>query len=128
MCPTRPKCASHGPILPQINIKMPKSTPTPAEKRTGPYWPLLNQVIDPELFIGIVDLGLVYKITVKKKSEIHVIMTLTSPACPVGPHIIREVEDKLRRQKGIEKVYVEITWDPYWTQNMINPDIRDLMF
>lgn len=107
---------------------MPKFTPTPPEKRTGPYWPLLNQVIDPELFIGIVDLGLVYKITVKKKSEIHVIMTLTSPACPVGPHIIREVEDKLRRQKGIEKVYVEITWDPIWTQEMINPDIRDLMF
>lgn len=105
-----------------------KPHPTPPEKRTGPYWTLLNQIIDPELFIGLVDLGLIYKITVKKKSEITVLMTLTSPACPVGPHILREVEDKLRRQKGIEKVFVDITWDPPWNQDMINPDIRDLMF
>lgn len=107
--------------------KSKKITPTPKEKRLEPYWKELNKVIDPELNIGIIDLGLVYNIKIKT-GHAHVIMTLTSPACPVGPLIIQQVEDRLHLYKDVKSVEVEIVWDPFWTQEMIDPDIRDLLF
>ena len=55
-------------------------------------------------------------------------MTLTTPSCPVGPLIIQQIEDRMLFYKGIKKVYIEVVWDPIWTQEMIDPDIRDLMF
>ncbi|MEK7085568.1 MAG: metal-sulfur cluster assembly factor [Patescibacteria group bacterium] len=83
--------------------------------------------MDPELNIGIVDLGLIYDVKIKNNTA-TVIMTLTTPSCPVGPLIIQQIEDRMLFYKGIKKVYIEVVWDPIWTQEMIDPDIRDLMF
>ncbi len=107
---------------------MAKIIPTPPAKRTEIYWKELNKVIDPEINIGIVDLGLVYQVKIDKKGNCKVIMTLTSPACPVGPMIIKQVEDRMRLFKDLKNVNIEIVWDPFWTQEMIDPEIRDLMF
>ncbi len=102
--------------------------PTPKAKRVEPYWKEINKIIDPEIGIGLVDLGLIYKIDIdeEKKATIH--MTLTSPSCPVGPVLLQQVEDRMRLQPDIANVEVRITWDPPWSQNLIDPDIRAMMF
>jgi len=100
-----------------------KSIPKKYEK----YWKLLNNVIDPELHIGIIDLGLIYDVRIKKDKTAVVTMTLTTPTCPEGPLIIGEVEAKMLAQKEIKNVYVEIVWDPPWTADMMDPKIRSLL-
>ncbi len=73
----------------------------------------LKEVVDPELQIDIWTLGLVYNIEQKEK-EIHVLLTFTSIMCPVGPMIVKNVENVLRKLSGIEKVFVEVTFAPPW--------------
>jgi metal-sulfur cluster biosynthetic enzyme len=108
---------------------MSKITPTPREKRNEPHWKVLNQVIDPELGIGLVDLGLIYNVDLQKDGLANVTMTLTSPACPVGPMLVHQVEDALlTRVQGVNKVNVQIVWEPTWNQEMIHPDLREMMF
>lgn len=101
--------------------------PLPKSLRIESYWKELNKVIDPELNLGVVDIGLIYDVQIKNGNA-KVFMTLTSPACPVGPMLIGQVEDRMRLYKDIKNVKVEIVWDPVWTQEFMDPDIRDLMF
>ncbi len=103
-----------------------KNLPTPPEKRTQKYWELLNGVIDPELGIGIVDLGLIYNVEIKNKQAV-VTMTLTSMGCPVGPSIIAQVEEEMEQIPGVEKVTINLVWDPIWTPDKINPDVRAML-
>lgn len=105
-----------------------KITPIPAEQRTEKYWQRLNTIIDPEIGIGLVDLGLIYKISIDKKGLATVYMTLTSPMCPVGPVLVQQVQDEMRLQEKVKNVDVQIVWDPAWNQEMINPEIREMMF
>lgn len=107
---------------------MPKITPTPSEKRTEPYWRELNKVIDPEIGMGIVDLGLVYQVKIDKKQNCKIIMTLTTPTCPVGPMILQQVEDRMRMYRDINTIEVELVWDPAWTNEMIDEELREMMF
>lgn len=107
---------------------MTKINPTPREKRTEQYWKELNKVIDPEMGLGLVDIGLIYNVDIDKDGLAQVHMTLTSPACPVGPQLIKQVEDRMRIYEGVKKVDIEVVWDPPWQQDMIDPDIRDLLF
>lgn len=102
--------------------------PVPKEKRTEPHWKALNEIIDPEVNLGIVDLGLIYDVKIDEEGKADVFMTLTSPMCPVGPAIIHQVEDKMRLMGGITSVEVHVVWDPPWTQDRIDPDIREMMF
>ena len=64
---------------------------------------LLKQVYDPEVGINIVDMGLIYGVEIEGK-KIDLIMTLTSPACPAGPHILTQVDDQLKAMEGVEDV------------------------
>lgn len=103
-------------------------TPVPKEKRTEPYWQSLNEVIDPELNIGVVDLGLIYRVDIKEDQTAVIYMSLTSPMCPYGPTIIMQIEDKMRLEPNVKQVYTEIVWDPPWSQEMIDEDIRLMYF
>jgi metal-sulfur cluster biosynthetic enzyme len=89
----------------------------------------LRQVSDPELLVNIVDLGLVYEVTVTEregKSAIHVKMTLTSPACPVGPELIREAKDVLSALgEEVGDVNVELVMSPPWTPDRMTDEARD---
>jgi metal-sulfur cluster biosynthetic enzyme len=89
----------------------------------------LRQVNDPELLVNIVDLGLVYEVEVTEregKSDIHVKMTLTSPACPVGPELIREVKDVLSTLgEEVGNVEVEMVMSPPWTPDRMTEQARD---
>jgi metal-sulfur cluster biosynthetic enzyme len=85
----------------------------------------LQTVVDPELGLSIQDLGLVYKTTITDKN-VHILMTFTSPACPVGPMIIADVKNRVGAIEGIEKVDVEITFDPMWAPEKATEEIQAL--
>ncbi len=80
----------------------------------------LRTVFDPELPVNIYDLGLVYDIKITSKREVIVLMTLTSPNCPVADSLIKEVEDKVKYIDGVTDVKVIITFDPPWTKDMLS--------
>ena len=73
----------------------------------------LKKVMDPELHINIVDLGLIYEVEVKD-SQVDVLMTLTFPGCPLGSIIHQEINEKLAKLRGVEKINLKITFDPPW--------------
>ena len=79
----------------------------------------LRRVIDPEIGINIVDLGLVYNIDVNEESDVQVLMTLTAPNCPFGDMIMMETEFAVRSVKDVNLVKINLTFDPPW-----NPDIH----
>lgn len=101
--------------------------PVPPELRTADYWKQLNNILDPELGIGIVDLGLIYDIKIEG-SVATITMTFTSMACPVGPNIIARVRYEMEAYPGIEDVNINVVWTPVWTRDFINPDIRTMLF
>ena len=105
-----------------------KVQPTPVEQRTQGYWVLLNRVIDPELDVGIVDLGLVYEVEITESGETTVYMTLTSMGCPAGPELMRGVETAMEEYEGVKGVHVEIVWEPVWGPDLVNPDIRAMLW
>jgi metal-sulfur cluster biosynthetic enzyme len=100
---------------------------TPPEERKSHYWDELNEIIDPEVGIGIVDLGLIYKIDISEDGVAEILMTLTSPACPVGPAILQQVHDRMIILDGIISCHVELTFDPPWTNELIDQNIREMI-
>jgi metal-sulfur cluster biosynthetic enzyme len=75
---------------------------------------LLYNVIDPELGINIVDLGLLRDVVVTADGGVEITMTLTTPACPLGPYIIDEIQQILEQVTTITVVDVEVIWNPAW--------------
>jgi len=73
----------------------------------------IAEVEDPEIRLGVVDLGLIYNIEVLDEKTVMVAMTLTTPGCPYGPTLIADVENAVK-ELGVENVDVEIVWDPPW--------------
>ena len=89
----------------------------------------LKQVIDPELFVNIVDLGLIYEIKIGENdagnSDVQVNMTMTSPACPAGPQLLGQSKDFVSRMEGVSAVDVRLVMDPPWTPDRMTEDARD---
>lgn len=86
----------------------------------------LALVIDPELGINIVDLGLIYGVDIDDEEKVQVMMSLTTPGCPLGGYFIEQVTATVAEQCGVDedKVGVEIVWDPPWTQDMMTEEAR----
>lgn len=84
-------------------------------------WQQLKTIFDPDLHINIVDLGLIYSITATNE-EIKVVMTLTSPFCPMADFLLEEVKNKIMLLVSNVNVNVELTWDPAWTKDMITEE------
>jgi metal-sulfur cluster biosynthetic enzyme len=106
---------------------MSTTIPRKKEDRTEGFWQQLNTVLDPEIGYGIVDLGLIYDVHMEK-GVATVVMTLTSPMCPAGPEIMEGVQTALRGFEGISDVIVELVWEPSWTDEMVDSDIRGMLF
>jgi metal-sulfur cluster biosynthetic enzyme len=88
----------------------------------------MRQVRDPELMVNVVDLGLVYGVGVSEvdgKANIHIMMTMTTPACPFGPELIQEVKDVVGDLEGVGQVDVQITLSPPWTPDRMSEEARD---
>lgn len=97
------------------------------EKREKSFVELKNDIIevlrtiyDPEIPVDIYELGLIYEVNVDPAGNAAIIMTLTSPACPVAGSLPGEVEQKLKGIPGINSVKVELTFDPPWEQDMMS--------
>ena len=86
------------------------------------YWQL-KKVIDPELSINIVDLGLIYDVKVKGK-DVVIISTLTFPGCPLGSVIHREIKEKVGKIKGIGKIDLKVTFDPPWDLSKVSSEAK----
>lgn len=89
----------------------------------------LKKVIDPELFVNIVDLGLVYVVDLQpaedEKTNVQIQMTMTSPMCPAGPQMIANAKSVLGQVAGIGTVELKIVMDPPWTPDRMTDEARD---
>lgn len=93
----------------------------------------LKKVIDPELFVNIVDLGLVYTVNLSEnyddndneKTNIQIEMTLTSPMCPAGPQLIGQSKQLLTQMENAGEVDVKVVMSPPWTPDCMTDDARD---
>jgi len=83
----------------------------------------LRRVKDPEVGLNIVDLGLIYEVSVDG-ADVTVDMSLTSPGCPAGPQILQEAEEQVRGMPGVGGVAVNLVWSPPWTPDRIEPRVR----
>ena len=87
----------------------------------------LRQVIDPELGINIVDLGLVYGIEIDG-ARVRVVMTMTSPACPLGDYLKDLVDSTVKwRVRQVEEVQIVLVWEPCWNPEMMSTDAKQLL-
>ncbi len=86
----------------------------------------LKDVIDYEIGLDVISLGLIYNIDIDDNNNVKVLMTLTTPMCPLGPMIVNDVERKIK-ELGANEVEVELTFDPPWSPEMMDPEIRKAM-
>jgi metal-sulfur cluster biosynthetic enzyme len=86
----------------------------------------LNAVEDPELGMGIVDLGLVYDVALED-TKAKVTYTLTSMGCPVGPYIAEQIETVARGIEGVDDVEIELVWTPPWSPELMSDDAKFVM-
>jgi len=84
----------------------------------------LREVVDPELGINIVDLGLIYEVNLEEEGKVNLKMTLTFPGCPAGPYIISQAHQVLEDLEGVQDVDIEIVWDPPWSPEMMSEEVR----
>lgn len=84
----------------------------------------LKTIFDPEIPVNIYDLGLVYQIEVENGNDVRILMTLTTPNCPVAESLPDETEAKLREIEGIGNVEVNLTFDPPWSQDNLSEEAR----
>ena len=85
----------------------------------------LKQVIDPELMVNIVDLGLIYEVCQEEGGKVKVEMTLTSPACPAGPQLIQQSKMALESLPDVETAEIKLVMSPPWTAERMTEDARD---
>jgi metal-sulfur cluster biosynthetic enzyme len=85
----------------------------------------LKQVDDPELGINIVDLGLVYEVHIEEGKQVQVVMTLTTPFCPIGPSVKQQITQILKKDvEDVQKVDVQFTFNPPWDKEMMSDDAK----
>ena len=85
---------------------------------------LLKSVIDPELMVNIVDLGLIYDVRLSD-SKADVLMTLTSPACPAGPQIVHQAKMAIEGHEAVNESEIRLTMSPPWSPERMTDDARD---
>ena len=85
---------------------------------------VLQTVYDPEIPVSIYDLGLIYNIDIKQNNNVDILMTLTTPHCPVAEILPKQIEDAVKKIEEVGRVKVEITWEPTWTQDMMSESAR----
>jgi len=84
----------------------------------------MKEVFDPEIPVNIYDLGLIYEIKIDEEKKVEVIMTLTSPNCPVAESLPKEVFQKIKNLNGMKSLALYLTFDPPWDQDMMSEDAK----
>ncbi len=85
---------------------------------------VIKTVYDPEIPVDIYELGLIYDVFINEDREVKILMTLTTPNCPVAESLPKEVEDKVKSMPMVKDAEVEITFDPPWTQELMSDEAR----
>jgi metal-sulfur cluster biosynthetic enzyme len=83
----------------------------------------LEEVIDPELGLDFVSLGLVYDVEIDN-DEVYITFTLTTPACPIGPQVSEQMREFVGQLQGVEKVHPKMIFDPPWSPEMMSEDAK----
>lgn len=84
----------------------------------------IKTVYDPEIPVDIYELGLIYEINIDDENNVEVIMTLTSPSCPVAGSLPQEVEDKVASVEGVKEACIELVFEPPWNQEMMSEEAQ----
>lgn len=84
----------------------------------------LKTIYDPEIPVDIFELGLIYDVMVSENNDVKILMTLTSPNCPVAETLPVEIEEKVKTIDEVKSAAVEITFDPMWTQDMMSEEAK----
>jgi FeS assembly SUF system protein len=85
---------------------------------------VLKTIYDPEIPVDIYELGLIYDVFVNEDLEVKILMTLTTPNCPVAESLPQEVQDKVKSIKMVRDAEVEITFDPPWNQDLMSEEAK----
>lgn len=85
----------------------------------------LRKCMDPEIPVNIVDLGLIYGVSVNERNNVDIKMTMTTRGCPLHNTLVNDVKRNVGRLNGIGEINVEIVWDPPWSIEKMNPDTRE---
>src|SRR5690606_16827166 len=85
---------------------------------------VLKTVYDPEIPVNIYELGLIYEVNLLKENMVEVVMTLTSPNCPVAGTLPGEVEEKVKSVSGVSDAVVELVFEPAWSQDMMSEEAK----
>jgi FeS assembly SUF system protein len=85
---------------------------------------VLKTIYDPEIPVDIYELGLIYDVFVNEDYEVKILMTLTTPNCPVAETLPLEVEEKVKSLNDVKTAEVEITFDPAWTQDLMSDEAK----
>jgi FeS assembly SUF system protein len=80
----------------------------------------IKTIFDPEIPVNIYEMGLIYEVKVDDDKNVYILMTLTSPNCPVAESLPEEVQDKVKSISGVKDVKVDITFEPPWDQTMMS--------
>ena len=84
----------------------------------------LKSIFDPEIPVDIYELGLIYDVLVNEDNEVKILMTLTTPNCPVAETLPQEVEEKIKSIDEVKTAEVEITFDPPWTKDLMSEEAK----
>lgn len=85
---------------------------------------VLKTIYDPEIPVDIYELGLIYDVFVNEDNDVKILMTLTSPNCPVAESLPVEIEEKVKSLNAVKSAEVEITFDPPWTQDQMSEEAK----
>lgn len=85
---------------------------------------VLKTIYDPEIPVDIYELGLIYDVFVNEDYDVKILMTLTTPNCPVAETLPLEVEEKIKSLNDVKSAEVEITFDPPWTQDLMSEEAK----
>ncbi len=85
---------------------------------------MLKTVFDPEIPVNIYDLGLIYKVDIQDDGVCNIDMTLTAPSCPAADFLVEDIEQKVKSVEGINKVQVNIVFEPAWTKDMMSEEAK----
>ena len=84
----------------------------------------VKEIIDPEVGINIVDMGLIYGVDIEEET-VNITMTLTSPGCPAGGQLVNGTQHVTQQLEGVEEVNVNVVWTPRWTPEMMTEEAKD---
>ena len=100
-------------------------TTTKTELLTNKIVDTLKLIYDPEIPVDIYELGLIYDIFInKEEDEVKIIMTLTTPNCPVAESLPQEVKDRVQAIEGVKEVELDLTFEPPWTQDLMSDEAK----